>query len=122
MSSKKSSNRPYDPSMDHLASADYEHVYEPSEDSFLLMDSLIADKELLRSFPQDEEQNDTETKHNGSSGNSHRKRPVCVEIGCGSGIILSCLALVTERKGSVNAALFVVADSTACSFVRISSL
>ena len=35
--------KPRDPNLDHLTSSTFEHVYEPCEDSYLLMDALHAD-------------------------------------------------------------------------------
>ncbi|CAG8569222.1 8_t:CDS:2 [Funneliformis caledonium] len=36
------------PNLDHISSKDYENVYEPAEDTFLLLDALEKDAELLR--------------------------------------------------------------------------
>ena len=58
------------PDLSHLGSAEYERVYEPSDDTYLLVDSLAADAERLRSL---------------SAG-------VCIEIGCGSGAVVTHLA------------------------------
>ncbi|CAI2180819.1 11214_t:CDS:2 [Funneliformis geosporum] len=36
------------PKLDHISSKDYENVYEPAEDTFLLLDALEKDAEFLR--------------------------------------------------------------------------
>jgi release factor glutamine methyltransferase len=57
------------PDLSHLSSADYERVYEPSDDTFLLVDALSADvAELLG-----------------------RRPALCVEIGSGSGCVITHL-------------------------------
>lgn len=54
------------PSLSHISKADYEHVYEPAEDTFILLDALEADADALR---------------NGSLGGQGKKPRLCVEIG-----------------------------------------
>ncbi len=73
-----------DPDMSHLTSADFKLVYDPSEDSFLLMDALSLDRKFLASrFAATGQDKDGEAKHRGI---------LAVEIGVGSGIILTHLA------------------------------
>lgn len=59
------------PSIDHLTPEDYRHVYEPAQDSFLLLDALEEDLDFLR---------------------KELKPKVCLEIGSGSGIIITSVA------------------------------
>eukprot|EP00322_Chrysochromulina_rotalis_P015471 CAMPEP_0115872764 /NCGR_PEP_ID=MMETSP0287-20121206/23606_1 /TAXON_ID=412157 /ORGANISM="Chrysochromulina rotalis, Strain UIO044" /LENGTH=223 /DNA_ID=CAMNT_0003327719 /DNA_START=76 /DNA_END=744 /DNA_ORIENTATION=- len=57
------------PDLSHLGSTDFEKVYEPSDDTFLLVDALSADADELQ-----------------------RRRPaLCVEIGSGSGCVITHL-------------------------------
>ena len=36
------------PKLDHLSNTDFAHIYEPAEDSWLLVDALNKDAEFLR--------------------------------------------------------------------------
>ncbi|KAG0146837.1 hypothetical protein CROQUDRAFT_670889 [Cronartium quercuum f. sp. fusiforme G11] len=53
------------PDLSHLTSDDYRDVYEPAEDTFILLDALEADSDFLHSL----------------------KPLICVEIGSGSGCV-----------------------------------
>jgi release factor glutamine methyltransferase len=56
------------PSLDHLTYRDYESVYEPSDDTYLLMDALQYElqKQIVVAADQ---------------------TPICLEIGCGTGVV-----------------------------------
>ena len=62
------------PSLDHATFHDWKNVYEPSEDTFLLLDALFADRAALR------------------------ESRVIVEIGPGSGVVATYLAKLTSSK------------------------
>lgn len=58
------------PYLTHITPEDFKYVYEPAEDSFLLLDALEADLSKLRSD----------------------KPAICTEIGSGSGVIITAVA------------------------------
>lgn len=64
------------PNYSHLSKRYSEDVYEPAEDTFLLLDALESDMQFL-----------------------HQLRPsLCLEIGTGSGIVLTSLATIIGKS------------------------
>lgn len=63
------------PYQNHIAKADFDHVYEPAEDSFLLIDALEKDMDYLQV----------------------KKPTFCLEVGTGSGVILTAFGMVFPK-------------------------
>lgn len=59
----------------HLKFSDYQNVYEPAEDTFLLIDAIVNDKLFLRI----------------------KKPNICVEIGCGTGSVSVVLSKLLNQ-------------------------
>lgn len=79
------------PSLEHFSTKDYDRVYEPSDDTFLLCDALSADLDELR-----------------------RHRPaMCVEVGSGSGCVTAHLASLLPESALL--AIDINSDATLAS-------
>ncbi|GBE78428.1 S-adenosyl-L-methionine-dependent methyltransferase [Sparassis latifolia] len=82
------------PDLSHLTKEDYEHIYEPAEDTFILLDALEQDAQKLRDL----------------------QPLVCLEIGSGSGCVSSFVGSIL----GASAALYLCTDinSRACCATR----
>ena len=80
------------PSTSHIPSAKFEEwgIYEPAEDSFLLIDTLSSEAEraFLRSRFGSQSQNER--------GRSQSTTPLVLEVGTGSGVIIAFLTAHAE--------------------------
>ncbi|XP_063218377.1 methyltransferase N6AMT1 [Bacillus rossius redtenbacheri] len=77
------------PAYSHLSSEDFRRVYEPAEDTFLLLDALEGEAESLAS----------------------RRPALCLEVGSGAGLLSAALA---RLLGAGCACLAVEAAAAAC--------
>jgi len=66
------------PDLSHLTKHDYDIVYEPAEDTFILLDALEAEADIIRSLAP----------------------RVCLEIGSGTGVVSSFLAQIVGASNS----------------------
>nr|XP_022334318.1 hemK methyltransferase family member 2-like isoform X2 [Crassostrea virginica] len=67
------------PILSHLKTDDFDYIYEPAEDSFLLLDALEKDHDRINQL-----------------------RPsTCLEVGCGSGICITFLATMLKSFPSL---------------------
>jgi len=67
------------PDLSHLTKHDYERVYEPAEDSFVLLDALEADADAIRDLAP----------------------RICLEIGSGTGIVSAFLGQIVGTSNTL---------------------
>ena len=79
------------PSLDHLSRADYEHVYEPSDDTFLFLDAL--------SYEYDKPGWGESRGGDAAIQNINRT----LEIGCGTGVITIHFIKLLQSQSVINA-------------------
>ena len=65
------------PSLDHLTMEDFDCVYEPSDDTFLLCDAIENDRERI----------------------SVDKPQIVLEVGSGSGCVITFLSMLLKEEG-----------------------
>ncbi|GAA5827408.1 hypothetical protein JCM5353_001463 [Sporobolomyces roseus] len=80
------------PSTSHLKAKDFESVYEPAEDTFILLDALEQDVELLK----------------GSS--------ICLEIGSGSGCVSAFLGSICGSPSALYLCTDLHPHATRCTY------
>lgn len=66
------------PALDHLTTSEFERIYEPSDDTYLLTDVLSAEAAEIRS----------------------RQPSLCVELGSGSGAVLAHLGSLLPQNST----------------------
>ncbi|CED83166.1 Predicted N6-DNA-methyltransferase [Phaffia rhodozyma] len=83
------------PSLDHLSKDDYEIIYDPAEDSFILLDALEQDALELQAGP---------------SGRC------CLEIGSGSGIVSSFMGTILGPSSTLYISTDINPHAAKCTF------
>jgi len=96
--------KPRDPNLDHLHSDSFEHVYEPAEDSFLLMDALHKDLIIQQRLHQMRRacirRGSADCDKDCASGRGRCSRWLtCLELGPGSGVIITHLSRLLRHRG-----------------------
>lgn len=79
------------PSLDHLHMKDYQSVYEPSDDTYLLIDAIGSDVDVMDNLVED-------GAHTNVMDRSNIK--TTLEIGCGTGV--PSIYLATRMRGMNN--------------------
>ena len=107
------------PSLDHITMAHRNLVYEPSDDTFLLCDALAQEIPRFTSI------DNISSNNSNSSSDSINFPQVCLEVGSGSGCVITYLAmeLTSVTKTSMASRHFVATDINpdACKLTQLTS-
>ena len=97
------------PDLSHLGCADFERVYEPSDDTFLLVDALAADAASLQVHSRYTPMLHARAPMLSRSRTRPHPRPrapqalsagLCIEVGCGSGAVITHLASLLPPRSA----------------------
>lgn len=83
------------PCLSHLGLRDFDNVYEPSDDTYLLIDAIGTDIDAIEAECRNDQK-----EHDGIIGNSNVE--ITLEIGCGTGVPTVYLAMRLRGAGKGN--------------------
>jgi release factor glutamine methyltransferase len=97
------------PSLDHLHMKDYQNVYEPSDDTYLLIDAIGMDMDVMDKLVDSKDGEDAVIKR------SHIN--TTLEIGCGTGVPSIYLAMRLREGGQLMAGEDLPSTNNVCHHV-----
>ena len=100
------------PSLDHTKCRDFDNVYEPSDDTFLLLDAIQYDLLSSPSSSSSSSSSSTSTSTSTTMPNSSSLLSCVMEVGTGSGVPITFLVKNLEKRRIRPAAIAVGTEET----------